>query len=167
VRAVPLAEAVEITEMRMALEGLCAAKAAEWAGHEDRAALREISERMRAAGDPVACSGLNQELHALIVTLSGQTTAGAVLERLHGQQAPPVPPRPAPRAPPDLAAAAPARHRGRVRGRCRRLRGGDAGSPGKRGDRPAPGRAGRPGVARLRPARPGRSRDHLIPRRNR
>lgn len=89
VRAVPLAEAIEITEVRMALEGLCAAKAAERADDEDRAALREIGERMQAAvadGDLVTYSGLNRQLHALIIEISGQNTACAVLERLHGQQ---------------------------------------------------------------------------------
>jgi DNA-binding GntR family transcriptional regulator len=89
VRAVPLAEAIEITEIRMALEGLCAAKAAERADDGERTALREIGERMReavAAGDLVAYSDLNRELHTLIIAISGQTTTRTVLERLHGQQ---------------------------------------------------------------------------------
>jgi DNA-binding GntR family transcriptional regulator len=89
VRAVPLAEAVEITEVRMVLEGLCAAKAAERAAEEDRQRLRGIGERMRAAvagGDPVTYSALNQELHGLILTVSGQRAARGVLDRLHGQQ---------------------------------------------------------------------------------
>jgi len=89
VRAVSLDEAVEITEVRMALEGLCAAKAAERAEEEDREALRGIAERMRAAvagGDLLTYSALNQELHGLILRIGGQRTACAVLERLHGQQ---------------------------------------------------------------------------------
>lgn len=88
VRAVSLEEAVEITEIRMALEGLCAAKAAERASESDHAALREIGERMRAAvgsGDVLGYSELNKELHALVLTISGQRTARAVLDRLRGQ----------------------------------------------------------------------------------
>ncbi|HWC79342.1 MAG TPA: GntR family transcriptional regulator [Pseudonocardiaceae bacterium] len=88
VRAVSLAEAVEITEVRMALEGVCAAKAAQRADDADHQALRAIGERMRAAvagGDVLGYSQLNQELHALILSLSGQTTARTVLERLRLQ----------------------------------------------------------------------------------
>ena len=50
VRAVSLAEAVEICEVRMVVEGLCAAKAAERATDADAAGLREIGDAMRAAG---------------------------------------------------------------------------------------------------------------------
>ncbi|RKN44731.1 GntR family transcriptional regulator [Streptomyces hoynatensis] len=88
VRAVSLDEAIEITEVRMALEGLCAAKAAERATEEDRGTLREIGERMREAvarGDVFGYSDLNRRLHALVLTLSGQRTARTVLERLRGQ----------------------------------------------------------------------------------
>ncbi|NKE63432.1 GntR family transcriptional regulator [Lentzea sp. PSKA42] len=88
VRAVSLEEAVEITEIRMALEGLCAAKAAGRATERDHAELREIGERMRDAvssGDVFGYSGLNKELHALLLTISGQRTARAVLDRLRGQ----------------------------------------------------------------------------------
>ncbi|WNV85983.1 GntR family transcriptional regulator [Umezawaea sp. Da 62-37] len=88
VREVSLDEAVEITEIRMALEGLCAAKAAERATEEDRAALREIGARMReavAGGDMFGYSDLNKRMHELIMAVSGQTTARTVLARLRGQ----------------------------------------------------------------------------------
>ncbi len=88
VRAVSLAEAIEITEVRMALEGLCAAKAAERIADADRARLRDIGEAMRAAvasGDLLGYSDLNRQLHGLVLTLAGQSTAGAILERLRGQ----------------------------------------------------------------------------------
>ena len=88
VRAVSLDEAVEITEVRMALEGLCAAKAAERATADDRARLRELGDRMRdavASGDVLGYSDLNGELHALVLAISGQTTARTVLDRLRGQ----------------------------------------------------------------------------------
>jgi DNA-binding GntR family transcriptional regulator len=88
VRAVSLAEAIEITEVRMALEGLCAAKAAQRLTDDDRARLREIGEAMRAAvtsGDLLGYSELNRRLHGLVRALAGQATAGAILERLRGQ----------------------------------------------------------------------------------
>lgn len=88
VRAVSLDEAIEITEVRMVLEGLCAAKAAEHATEADRERLREIGSLMQAAvasGDVLGYSDLNRQLHARILSVSGQTTACAVLERLHGQ----------------------------------------------------------------------------------
>ncbi|SEG81808.1 DNA-binding transcriptional regulator, GntR family [Actinacidiphila yanglinensis] len=88
VRAVSLGEAVEITEVRMALESLCAAKAAERATEDDRAALRDLGAAMKAAvasGDVLGYSELNRRLHARLLAMSGQRTACAVLERLQGQ----------------------------------------------------------------------------------
>ncbi len=88
VRAVSLAEAIEITEVRMALEGLCAAKAAQRLTDDDRDRLREIGEAMRAAvasGDLLGYSELNRQLHGFVRELAGQATAGAILERLRGQ----------------------------------------------------------------------------------
>jgi DNA-binding GntR family transcriptional regulator len=88
VRAVSLAEAIEITEVRMALEGLCAAKAAARLTDDDRDRLRGIGTAMREAvrtGDLLGYSELNRRLHALVRTLGGQSTAQAVLERLRGQ----------------------------------------------------------------------------------
>ena len=88
VRIVSLSEAVAITECRMVLEGLCAAKAAENATDAQRDQLREIGERLRQAvtdGEPLKYSASNQELHRLIRDISGQTVAADLLERLHGQ----------------------------------------------------------------------------------
>jgi DNA-binding GntR family transcriptional regulator len=88
VRAVSLAEAVEITEVRMALEGLCAAKAAERLTDGDGRRLREIGEAMRAAvasGDLRGYSELNRRLHGVVLQLAGQGTASAIIERLRGQ----------------------------------------------------------------------------------
>ena len=88
VRAVSLAEAIEITEVRMVLEGLCAAKAATRLTEDDRDRLRGIGTAMEAAvrsGDLLGYSELNRQLHALIRTLGGQSTAQAILERLRGQ----------------------------------------------------------------------------------
>lgn len=88
VRAVSLAEAIEITEVRMALEGLCAAKAAERLTDGDRDRLRGTGAAMAdavAAGDLLGYSDLNRQLHSLIRVLGGQATAQAILERLRGQ----------------------------------------------------------------------------------
>ncbi|WP_328616646.1 GntR family transcriptional regulator [Amycolatopsis sp. NBC_00355] len=88
VRAVSLEEAVEISEVRMMLESLCAAKAAERITDAEIAELRELGEAMRAAvsgGDVVGYSGLNQRLHRRVREIGGQRTAEQVLERLRGQ----------------------------------------------------------------------------------
>ncbi|MFF4238071.1 GntR family transcriptional regulator [Actinomadura geliboluensis] len=88
VRAVSLAEAVEISEVRMVVEGLCAAKAAARATAADTAELREIGEEMRAAvasGDVLGYSRLNELLHRRVREISGQRTAAGVLERLRAQ----------------------------------------------------------------------------------
>jgi DNA-binding GntR family transcriptional regulator len=88
VRIVPLATAVEITECRMALEGLCAAKAAARATEADRVELRALTDRMRSAvaqGDLLGYSGLNHLMHRRIQELSAQHTAVATIERLRGQ----------------------------------------------------------------------------------
>jgi len=88
VRLIPLDEALQIVECRAVLEGLCAARAAERVQGEDRAALRELGELMRtavAAGQVMAYSALNQQLHAHILRLSGQQVASALLERLGAQ----------------------------------------------------------------------------------
>ncbi|MFG1644013.1 GntR family transcriptional regulator [Amycolatopsis sp. NPDC049252] len=88
VRAVSLEEAVEISEVRMMLEALCAAKAAERITDAEIAELRELGEAMRDAvssGDVVGYSGLNQRLHRRVREIGGQRTAEQVLERLRGQ----------------------------------------------------------------------------------
>src|ERR1700757_1330914 len=69
VRAVTLDEAIAITECRMALEGLCAAKAAERVTEPDAARLRQIGEEMErsvAEGELLKYSALNHELHRLV-----------------------------------------------------------------------------------------------------
>ncbi|MFK4100466.1 GntR family transcriptional regulator [Streptomyces sp. NPDC019531] len=88
VRAVSLAEAIEITEIRMVVEGLCAAKAAQRAAETEIAELREIRAGMVAAVDAGAVmdySALNNRLHRRMVEMSGQVTAEGVIERLRGQ----------------------------------------------------------------------------------
>jgi len=88
VRAVTLDEAIAITECRMVLEGLCAAKAAERVTEPDAARLRQIGEEMErsvAEGELLKYSALNHELHRLVREISGQAVASGLLERLNGQ----------------------------------------------------------------------------------
>lgn len=88
VRVVTIEEAIEITECRMVLEGLCAAKAASRASDADVKELTTLAERMREAastGDLLAYSDLNHKLHRRIREISGQQTATATIERLRGQ----------------------------------------------------------------------------------
>ncbi|WP_405807118.1 GntR family transcriptional regulator [Streptomyces sp. NBC_01187] len=88
VRAVSVNEAVQITECRASLEGLCARRAAGVATEEQRDILRETRENMSkavAAGDPETYSALNRRLHDLIAEISGQKVAQGLLDRLNGQ----------------------------------------------------------------------------------
>lgn len=87
-RVVTVEEAVAITECRMVLEGLCAAKAAVTADDEQLTELADLGTAMSTAvagGEPVTYSELNQELHERIRLFSGQQTAVALLERLNAQ----------------------------------------------------------------------------------
>lgn len=88
VRVVSLDEAVAITECRMVLEGLCAAKAAEHATPAQIESLTAHAERMRRAVDdsePLKYSALNRDLHRMVAEFSGQTVAADLLERLRAQ----------------------------------------------------------------------------------
>jgi DNA-binding GntR family transcriptional regulator len=88
VRAVSLPEAIEITEVRMALEGLCAAKAAERMTADDCDRLRGLAAAMQdavASGDLLTYSELNRQMDAHIRELSGQSIAQGILKRLRGQ----------------------------------------------------------------------------------
>ncbi|MDC0767268.1 GntR family transcriptional regulator [Streptomyces sp. HD] len=88
VRVVSVEEAVAITECRMVLEGLCAAKAAVTANDEQLTRLADLGAAMTKAvadGEPMTYSELNQELHARIQEFSGQRTAVELLERLNAQ----------------------------------------------------------------------------------
>jgi DNA-binding GntR family transcriptional regulator len=88
VRVVTAEEAVAITECRMALEALCAVKAAERISDEDAAQLRELADNLKrsvAESNPLKYSELNRELHRRVGVISGQTVAVGLLERLHAQ----------------------------------------------------------------------------------
>jgi len=85
VRPISLQEAVEITEVRAVVEGLCARKAAASIGADGKRRLRKLGDAMRSAvkaGDVVAYNDVSQESHMVIRELGGQGTANSVLERL-------------------------------------------------------------------------------------
>ena len=88
VRLITGAEAIEITELRAALEALVAAKAAERASVEDAARLEDILARMRkanAAADLIGYSALNGELHTEIGRISRHASATRLLLLLNSQ----------------------------------------------------------------------------------
>jgi DNA-binding GntR family transcriptional regulator len=88
VRVVTIGEAVAITECRMALEGLCAAKAAELVTETQARQLQQLGQQLQrsvADGESLKYSALNDELHRLVREISGQTVAARLLERLNGQ----------------------------------------------------------------------------------
>lgn len=90
VRAISVDEAIEIVEVRIGLETLCARKAAENVTPADAEQLRELRGAIEAAvtsGDLVGYSRLNQELDRRIRDLSRHGTATQLLERLRAQSA--------------------------------------------------------------------------------
>jgi DNA-binding GntR family transcriptional regulator len=88
VRKVSMAEAVEITEVRMVVEGLIAARAADRVAPGQATELDEIGALMRRAveaGEYRRYSDLNVRLHALIRQIAGHQTADRIVETLRGQ----------------------------------------------------------------------------------
>lgn len=88
VRPISLAEAVEITEARAVLEGLCAAKAATRASNADRARLRELGQDLTVAvdnGDIMNYTRVNQLVHHAVRDIAAHETAGTLLDRLRTQ----------------------------------------------------------------------------------
>ncbi|WP_346958808.1 GntR family transcriptional regulator [uncultured Arthrobacter sp.] len=88
VRAISVDEAIEILEVRIGVEGLCAAKTAARLSDEDAAALADLRTRMIesvAEGDLVEYSRLHLSLDVRLRELSHHATASEVLARLHAQ----------------------------------------------------------------------------------
>jgi DNA-binding GntR family transcriptional regulator len=84
VRAVSVDEAVEITEVRMLLEGFIAARAAERVTDQEAAALRQISHDMRTveSGELTQYSSLNVKLHAKLREMAAHRISAELLEQL-------------------------------------------------------------------------------------
>ncbi len=88
VRDVSLAEAIEITEVRILLEGLLAARAAERVTKTESAMLRKVVKEMRLAvarSELLTYSNLNAELHAAIRDMAAHETASRLLRQLRNQ----------------------------------------------------------------------------------
>src|SRR5262249_44293237 len=85
VRPVTLEEAIEITEARAVLEGLCAAKAAAAATRADHRELKATGKKMTEAvrnGDVVAYNATSHHVHARVREIAQQQTVAGILERL-------------------------------------------------------------------------------------
>lgn len=88
VRDVSLAEAIEITEVRIRLEGLVAARAAERITESDTGKLRHLLKDMRTAvrnSELLRYSELNAELHGVIRDAAAHETASVLLRQLRDQ----------------------------------------------------------------------------------
>ncbi|WP_433203851.1 GntR family transcriptional regulator [Dactylosporangium sp. CS-047395] len=88
VRKVSIEEAIEISEVRMVLEGLVAARAAVRVSDGQASELDEVALLMRravGAGEFHRYSDLNHRLHALIRDIAGHRTADGIIETLRGQ----------------------------------------------------------------------------------
>jgi DNA-binding GntR family transcriptional regulator len=88
VRPVSLEEAIEITEARAVLEGLCGAKAAgaiTAAGRRDLKALASpLTEAVRK-NDIIGYNQTSQQVHGLIREIANQATVSTLLDRLRYQ----------------------------------------------------------------------------------
>ena len=85
VRTVSVEEAIAITEVRMVVEGLCAAKAAANITDEEIVELREIGSQMKecvASGDVLTYRLLNVRLHDRVREIADQPIATETLNRL-------------------------------------------------------------------------------------
>jgi len=88
VREISLTEAIEITEVRILLEGLLAARAAERVSKSDIVMLRKLTKDMRIAVDKselLTYSELNARLHAAIRDIGAHETASRLLRQLRDQ----------------------------------------------------------------------------------
>ena len=88
VRAISVDEAIEILEVRIGVEGLCAAKTAAQVSDDEVQEFLELRQHMIHAvadGDLVEYSRLHQQLDQRVRVLSRHATAAAVLGRLHAQ----------------------------------------------------------------------------------
>ena len=88
VRAISVDEAIEILEVRIGVEGLCAAKTAAQVTDDQVAEFQRLRQDMIdavAEGDLVEYARLHQLLDQRVRVLSHHATASAVLGRLHAQ----------------------------------------------------------------------------------
>jgi DNA-binding GntR family transcriptional regulator len=88
VRVISHEQAIELAEVRIAIESLIAAKAAERVDRDGMQELRWIGSEMRKAVqafDPLGYSHLNEDLHVAISRIAQHHTASAIHERIRLQ----------------------------------------------------------------------------------
>lgn len=88
VREITVGEAIEITEIRRALEGLVAARAADRISDEQIAQLRALGREMVAVveqADTLRYSELNAQLHGTVRAIAAHESATRIIEQLNGQ----------------------------------------------------------------------------------
>ncbi len=88
VRPVSLEEAIEITEARAVLEGLCAAKAATMITAQERRDLKALSSPMTEAvrkNDIIVYNQTSQQVHVRVREIAKQATVSTLLDRLRYQ----------------------------------------------------------------------------------
>jgi DNA-binding GntR family transcriptional regulator len=88
VREISAEEAIEITEIRRAVEGLVAARAAERVTDEEITELKALGAAMSAAVEQVDMlrySELNAQLHGSVRRIAHHATATKIIDQLHGQ----------------------------------------------------------------------------------
>jgi DNA-binding GntR family transcriptional regulator len=88
VRPVSLEEAVEITEARAVLEGLCAARAATVITPPERRELKALSAPMTEAvreNDIIGYNRASERVHVRVREIANQATVSALLDRLRYQ----------------------------------------------------------------------------------
>lgn len=89
VSAITVDDAIEILEVRIGVEALCAAKAAERVTDEERNELRQLREDLLASvesGDLMRYSALNRHLDTRIAEISRHGAGAQTLARLHVQR---------------------------------------------------------------------------------
>lgn len=88
VRRISAEEAIEITEIRRAVEALVAARAAQRITDEEIADLKALGSAMTSAVenmDTLGYSELNAQLHSSVRRIADHHTATRIIEQLHGQ----------------------------------------------------------------------------------
>jgi DNA-binding GntR family transcriptional regulator len=88
IREISAAEAIEITEIRRAVEALVAARAAQRITDDEITELAALGAAMSAAVeqmDMVGYSELNAQLHGTVRRIAHHGTATRIIEQLHGQ----------------------------------------------------------------------------------
>jgi DNA-binding GntR family transcriptional regulator len=88
VRRISAEEAIEITEIRRAVEALVAARAAQRITDEEITDLKALGSAMTSAVenmDTLGYSELNAQLHSSVRRIADHHTATRIIEQLHGQ----------------------------------------------------------------------------------